>query len=285
MAHMGLLPFDYAVCLKKIMVTFPQFWLSCRSADLKRDIVGREETEKVVFSMRALFKKNVVLWLAMLCGVLLDLALMGVGLLWYPSLLEAGRASTAMTCVVMLLVYGCVGIGLPIKASQAVMAALWQGTAVGLIIGVIFAVDMSVEDFIDLGRQASLFSTLGFMLLIFLLFGLAGARGTQKTRHIPLGILGSLWSAMIGVLIALLFGFAVNFLFTQRLEHILSSDYVSSGMSDPQAFTFFHSLESASSHLMEAPLIAAVCGTIGALTMQGLISLRGRGFLFVRPRS
>ena len=247
---MGLLPFDYAVCLKKIMVTFPQFWLSCRSADLKRDIVGREETEKVVFSMRALFKKNVVLWLAMLCGVLLDLALMGVGLLWYPSLLEAGRASTAMTCVVMLLVYGCVGIGLPIKASQAVMAALWQGTAVGLIIGVIFAVDMSVEDFIDLGRQASLFSTLGFMLLIFLLFG-----------------------------------FAVNFLFTQRLEHILSSDYVSSGMSDPQAFTFFHSLESASSHLMEAPLIAAVCGTIGALTMQGLISLRGRGFLFVRPRS
>ena len=81
--------------------------------------------------MKALFKKNVVLWLAMLCGVLLDLALMGVGLLWYPSLLEAGRASTAMTCVVMLLVYGCVGIGLPIKASQAVMAALWQGTAVG----------------------------------------------------------------------------------------------------------------------------------------------------------
>src|SRR6266480_1078106 len=36
---------------------------------------------------------------------------------------------------------------------------------------------------------------------------------------------------------------------------------------------------------MEAPLIAAVCGTIGALTMQGLISLRSRGFLFLRPRS
>jgi len=42
MAHMGLLPFDYAVYLKKITVTFPQFWLSRRSADLKRDIFGRE---------------------------------------------------------------------------------------------------------------------------------------------------------------------------------------------------------------------------------------------------
>lgn len=235
--------------------------------------------------MMVLFKKNVVIWLAMLCGVLLDLALIGVGLLWYPSLLEAGRASTAITCVVVLLLYGCVGIGLPIKANQAVTTALWQGTAVGLIIGISFAGDMIVEDFIDMGRQASMFSTLGFMMLIFLLFGLAGARGTQKTRQIHLGILASLWSALLGVLIALLFGFAVNFLFTQRLEHILSSDYVSSGMSDPQAFTFFNSLASASSHLVEAPLIAGVCGTIGALAMQGVISLRNRGFLFVRPHS
>jgi len=223
--------------------------------------------------MKTLFKKNVLIWSAMLCGVLLDLALIGVGLLRYPSLLEAARASTAIACVALLLVYGCVGICLPINASQAVTTALWQGTAVGLLIGVIFAVDITVEDFIDMGRQASTFSTLGFMMLIFLLFGIAGARGTQKTRQLPLGILASLWSALVGVLIALLFGFTVNFFFTQRLEHILSSDYISSGMSDPQAFAFFNTLDSASSHLVEAPIIAGVCGTIGALVCKGISRL------------
>ena len=223
--------------------------------------------------MKTLFKKNVVIWSAMLCGVLLDLALIGVGLLRYPSLLEAARASTAIACVALLLVYGCVGIGLPIKASQAVTTALWQGTAVGLLIGVSFAVDIAVEDFVDMGRQASTFSTLGFMLLIFLLFGIAGARGTQKTRQLHLGMLASLWSSLVGVLIALLFGFTVNFFFTQRLEHILSSDYISSGMSDPQAFTFFNTLDSASSHLVEAPIIAGVCGTIGALVYKAISRL------------
>ncbi len=55
----------------------------------------------------------------------------------------------------------------PFKASQAVATALWQGTAVGLIIGVIFAVDITVENFNDLERTAITFSTLGFMMLIF----------------------------------------------------------------------------------------------------------------------
>src|SRR2546421_3563377 len=156
--------------------------------------------------MRTLFKKNVVIWLAMLCGVLLDLALIGASLFRYPSLLEAARASTAITCGVMLLLYGCVGIYLPIKANPAVTTALRIGTVSGLIIGAIFVVDLTVEDFIDLGRQASIFSTLGFMLLIFLCFGFTGAAGTQKNRHLSLGILASLWSALLGVLIALLFG-------------------------------------------------------------------------------
>lgn len=226
-----------------------------------------------------------MLWLLMLCGVLLDLTLMSFSLLWYPSVLAAGRASTVLTCGAMLLVYGAVGVCLPLKASPTVTTALRGGTIYGLIIGAIFVVDLTVEDFVDLGQQASTFSTLGFMLLIFLCFGGAGASGTHKTHHFSLGVLASLWSALLGVLIALLFGFLVNFVFLQRLEHLLFSDYLSSGMRDPQAFTFFNAFDSASSHLIEAPILAGICGTLGALIVQGRTALGERGFRMFRPRS
>src|SRR5262249_30035095 len=107
----------------------------------------------------------------------------------------------------------------------------------------------------------------------------------QKTTRLSLGILASLWSALLGVLIVILFGFLVNFLFLQRLEHLLFSDYLTSGMSDPQAFTFFNAFDSASSHLLEAPILASICGTLGGLIMQGRSTLRDRGFWFFRPRS
>ena len=236
-------------------------------------------------SVRAFLKKNVALWLVMLCGVLLDLSLMGLSLLWYPSVLEAGRASTVLACGIILLVYAGIGVGLPMKASPAVTIALKVGTILGLIIGAIFVLDLIVEDFIDLGPEASALSTLGFMALIFLCFGIAGASGMRKTSRFSLGILASLWSALLGVLIVLLFGFLMSFLFPQRLEHLLVSDYLSSGMRDPQAFTFFNAFDSASSHLLEAPIFAGICGTLGTFITQGRSALQRRGFRLFQPRT
>ncbi len=237
-----------------------------------------------MYFMKIPNQRNTILWQGMLCGSLFNLMLIALSLMQYPSLLDAGRASTVIACVVLLLLYGCVGIGLPLQASQPMLTALWQGTGFGLLVGVLFVADIAVEYFLNMSSQLSTLSTFGFMGLIFLLFVLAGARGTQRTGQFLLGSLTSIWSAMLGVLIAVLFGFAVNFFFIQRLEHILASDYVSSGMRDIRAFTFFNSLDSASSHLLEGPILAAVLGTISALTIKGLMSLRGK-HLFSSKRS
>ena len=105
------------------------------------------------------------------------------------------------------------------------------------------------------------------MLLIFLLFALAGWRGAKDSGQLRWGIFASVWSAMIGVLIALLFGFAINFLFAPRLEQNLqaSAEYARSGSHDLATFTFWNTLENASSHLLEAPVIAVVLGSLGSL--------------------
>ena len=216
------------------------------------------------------------LWQVMVCGVLIDLALIGLSLVWYPSLLNGGRAVTMAVCLLLLLLYGCLGVALPLRASPIVMTALWAGMVFGLLIGVVFIVDIIVEDFIDLGSQASTFSTLGFMFFIFLLFAGAGTYGTYKTGQFRLGLLASIWSAMLGVLIVVLVGFTLSFLFMQRMEYILASDYLQSGMSNRQAFTFFNALDSASTHLLEAPILATVFGSLGGLLMKSLNVLRGR---------
>src|SRR5579859_3686976 len=206
---------------------------------------------------------------------LLDLVLLGVILVQAPLLLQAPYLSTTLFTLLLLLLYGGVGVGFPrLVHATSVKNVLWQATRTGLLIGLFFVVDIAVEYFVDLNQAASVLSTVGFMGLIFLAFAGAGVLGTRLTGHWLLGVLCSVWSAMLGVLLALAFGMAVNVLFLQRLETISSADYAKSGMHDAAAYTFFGTLDTASTHLFEAPVYAAICGTLGALIFTGFVTWR-----------
>lgn len=197
--------------------------------------------------------------------------LIGYGTIRFPRIIsEAGILSLLMT-VFMLLIYSAAAIWVTHQPTQVRSSALKSGTLCGLLIGTIFIIDISVENFADIDQQAMTLSTLGFMLIIFLLFAYAGWHGAKESNQLPLGILTSIWSAMIGVLIALVFGFLINFLFTQRLEQNLqvSVEYLRSASHDLETFTFWNTLDSASSHLLEAPIIAVVLGTLGSLVSLG----------------
>ena len=197
--------------------------------------------------------------------------LIGYGTIRYPLIVSEGGLFSLLTPAFMLLVYGVVAIRITHQPIQASSSTLKSGTLFGLLVGITFIFTISVENFFDIGQQAITISTLGFMLFIFLVFAYAGWHGTRESSQLPLGILSSVWSAMIGVVIALIFGFIVNFLFTQRLEQNLqaSAEYLQSGSHDLETFTFWNTLDSASSHLLEAPIIAIVFGTLGSLIYLG----------------
>ena len=211
-------------------------------------------------------------------SVFLVIALIGYAILRYPLIISEGGVGSVALPVFMLLLYGIAAVWGTQRPSQPRNLALRDGTGFGLVIGATFIANISVENFIDMSGQISTFSTLGFMLLIFLLFALAGWRGSKDSGQVRLGIFASAWSALIGVLMALLFGFMVNYLFTQRLEQNLqaSAEYARSGISDLETFTFYNTLDSAATHLLEVPIIAAVFGTLGSLIGQGLAKLRGK---------
>ena len=197
-------------------------------------------------------------------------------MLRYPLIIGEAGVSSVLAPVLLLLLYGVAAIGCTYRPSQAHSVALRSGTTFGLLVGIAFVITISVENFVSLSSQISTISTLAFMLLIFLSFALAGWHGAKNSGQLRWGIFESIWSAMIGVLITLIFGFAINFLFTQRLEQYLqaSAEYIRSGSHDLETFTFWNTLDSASSHLLEVPIIAAVLGTLGSLTGLGFSQLR-----------
>jgi hypothetical protein len=196
----------------------------------------------------------------------------GYGTTRFPRIGREAGILSLLIPVAMLLIYSVIAIWITHQPTQLRSRVLKFGTLFGLLIGTIFILDMSVENFVELDQQAMTVSTLGFMLLIFLVFACAGWNGTMEANQLPFGILTSVWSAMIGVVIALLFGFLINFLFTQRLELNLqfSGEFIRSGSHDLETFTFWNTLDSASSHLLEAPILAIVFGMVGSLASLGL---------------
>jgi hypothetical protein len=213
-----------------------------------------------------------------LASILLLSACIGYGMLHYPRILrEGGFASVALPLALLLFYAGAVVWG-TYRPSYARSVALSDGTLVGLVIGLIFIADIAVENFITMNSQFSTLSTFSFMILIFLGFAGAGGRSAMHTGQVSLGVIASVWSALVSVLIALLFGFVVNFLFPRQLEQNLqaSAEFVRSGIHDLATFTFYNTLDSASSHLLEAPLIATICGAIGSLIGKGISYLYER---------
>lgn len=204
--------------------------------------------------------------------------LIGYGILRYPRIMSEAGILSLLTPAFMLLVYGVVTVWITHQPTQESSYALRSGTWFGLATGTIFIVTISMENFVDVSQQNVTISTLGFMLAIFLVFAYAGWYSTKKSNKLSLGILTSVWSAMIGVIIAILFGIIINLLFAQRLEQNLqaSAEYLRSGSHDLETFTFWNTLDSASSHLLEVPIIAFVLGTLGSLINLGVSQLQNK---------
>ena len=219
---------------------------------------------------------NSQLRIVFISAVVLIVGLIGYGMLRYPHILSEAGVSSILVPVFILLLYGVVAVWGTHQPGQAHRAALKSGTAFGLLVGITFIISISVENFATMSVQISTISTFGLMLLTFMLFALAGWRAAKDSGQLRVGIFASIWSAMTGVLLALIFGFAINFLFTQRLEQNLqtSAEYFRSGSHDLVTFTFWNTLDSASSHLFEAPIIAAILGISGSLISLGFSQLR-----------
>jgi hypothetical protein len=199
--------------------------------------------------------------------IVLLVATMIISLIDYPSVFEKSKW-TVITVFVAVIIYIIFWNYLkPDKFSR-------NG---GIIIGSLFIINISVEEFINWQtKSASLVSTLTMMFLIFISFSFISAIKTIKTDSFTSGLKSSFVSAMLGTIIALCFGFMINFLFPNRMVFVLKGYPGYTDFSNPRAFTFFNAFDNASNHVIIAPIISILMGSVGGWIALTILRMRKR---------
>jgi hypothetical protein len=199
--------------------------------------------------------------------IILLMTTMIVSLIDYPVVFEKAKW-TVISVFVVVIVYIVLWIYLkPDTFSR-------NG---GLIIGLLFIINISIEEFISWQtKTGSLVSTLTMMFLIFISFSFISAIKTFKTNSFRSGLKSSFVSALLGTIIALCFGFLINYLFPERMAFVLKGYPGYNDFNSPLAFTFFNAFDNASNHIIIAPVISLFMGSIGGWIALIISRLRKR---------
>jgi len=202
----------------------------------------------------------------LLLPLLLLAALTTIALINYPIIFDRAKGT-----IILLF------------AGMAVYALVWHflrpdgfSRNGGLLIGLLFLVNISMEEFIDWpAGNGSLISTLVMMALIFCSFSIISGIRTWKTGNIVQGIKSSFISALLGTAIALSYGFLIHYLFSARMVSILKNYPGYNSFSNPKAFIFFNAFDNASNHILVAPVISVIMGVVGGGVALVIRNIRG----------
>lgn len=191
-----------------------------------------------------------------------DVALSSVPVVRYPALLQQHLAwMYLLEPAVILLVYA-IGIICLAKAKDNLWASMSRiATVFGLVTGAIELINLGLENLAPTVASGPGVS-IGFMLLVFVLWGVGASRSARSSKSVRAGILTAIASAGICMLIAVAGGFVVELLVAPPNAALVSTwaEFKRSGWTDPYAFGLANALDSGFTHLLIAPVVALIFG-------------------------
>jgi hypothetical protein len=208
-------------------------------------------------------------------SIALSLAMAAAQLALYPQVLNMpGGAMAALEPAVLLLLYIPLVTWATGDRSPQRLAALQIGAGIGLACGGLEIVHIAVETFASLGARAETISTGAFMLGLLLLWATAGFMAVRRRPASGPGWLAGGWSAMVGMLMVVTYGFSQLYWALPRLEqkNVGSPDLLRSGWNDLHAFAIADLFEAAFKVLLTGPVLGAVLGAVGGLAASLLIA-------------
>jgi hypothetical protein len=147
----------------------------------------------------------------------------------------------------------------------------------GLWIGFLFIVNISIEEFIDWKTKTSeLVSTLSMMALIFVSFSVISCLKTINTGNLLKGLRSAFTSALLGTIIALCYGFLIDYIFRDRMVFVLKNYPGYNDYTDPVAFIFFNSFDNASNHVIVVPVVSLIMGAIGGMVALVILKMKNK---------
>jgi hypothetical protein len=206
--------------------------------------------------------------------IAVDIALSSVAVLRYPALLHQHRAwMYLLEPTAVLLVYAIGTMYLSSRKGDLWAVIFRNATLVGLITGLIELVNIVIENHI-LNFTSGPLVSIAFMLLVFILWGMAAAATAWSSRSMRAGILAAIAGAGICMLLGVAGGFFVELLVAPPDPALVSTwaEFKRSGWTDPYAFGLANALGSGFTHLLIAPVVALVFGSFFSLLARFLSS-------------
>jgi hypothetical protein len=212
---------------------------------------------------------------AMTIGAVLNMGLVLYGAIRFPSAWRAGPEGVCAG-IGILTVYALIGRFGAAATERLDPAILRLALRIGAAVGGLFAISMLCEYIVPHDHEQNVrlaFATFG---LFFLALLVAGAVGTLVTRRLGLGVLTSVWAALIASLcwfILLLVSYFA-FLNTPQEARFLEIDQViadhqrhlqKGGTQDLRAFIYNDYMGGGFFHSLLAPLLAVPLGALGGL--------------------
>lgn len=185
----------------------------------------------------------------------------------YPAFFEQHSALVYVLELAGILFLYAVATVFLFRVSGRVWDTILSNASVfGVITGVLEVVNIGLED-TAAGAARSPILSIGFMVILFSLWGVAGARTVRSGNSTRAGVATSVLSAGICMLLAVAGGFLIELLVTPPDTAAVSmwAEYKRSGWTDPRAFGLANTLDSGSTHLFIAPIVAAVFGGVGSV--------------------
>lgn len=213
------------------------------------------------------FARRLRLWLLLLIGA--DSGLAVVRALSYPAFFSMpGTLGYLVAPLVALALYAAIIGVVPrlVARMPAASTALRVGTAVGLLGATVEVISLLLESVWTLSQRVVSVTSGVAMLTLFLLFGIAGGIASGRTGSFRIGLGSALCSAAVAILVVVTVGFLLVTIALPTVAHNIvgDPDFVRSGWTDARAFAIANTYDSAVTHLVEAPVIAAVLGSVGS---------------------
>ena len=197
----------------------------------------------------------------------LNLILAGLGISHYPALFaQHGSWTFVAELVCVLLVYGGAAAMLLRLHGPAWLTISKYGGVFGCITGGLEVLSLAIETWLPAWAHSGILSV-GFMVTLFVLWGIAGGWAARTTGSISNGVWTAVTSAALCMLVAVAAGFVVEFFLAKPDVTAIQTwqEFKGSGWTDATAFGVANTLDSGFTHLLIAPVVASLFGLGGSL--------------------
>ena len=179
--------------------------------------------------------------------------------------LNPGAAWFLREAVLALVVYAGAIIVVVAHRGDDWDAEMRNAALFGSIAGVMEGLNVALEDSVGLAVHVPALQLVG-MLVVFALWGVAGARTAKELNRFRPGVLAAVMSAGVCMVIGVTAGFAMElFIMPPRPDYVATWDeFKRSGWTDAHAFGIANTLDSGFTHLWMGPLVALVVGAMGS---------------------